>query len=155
MTALEPGSRAPSFKLKRDGGGTLSLSEFKGRNLVIYFYPKADTPGCTRESIEFSKLKAQFAKAKTDVIGVSADPVEAQDRFKKKHGIDLPLGSDPEHDMLTAYEAWGEKSLYGRKFLGVIRKTYLVDAKGRIAQIWPKVRVDGHAAEVLAAAKAL
>ena len=98
---------------------------------------------------------AQFAKAKTDVIGISADPVEAQDRFKKKHGIDLPLGSDPEHDMLTAYEAWGEKSLYGRKFLGVIRKTYLIDAKGKIAQIWPKVRVDGHAAEVLAAAKAL
>ena len=103
MAALEPGSRAPSFKLKRDGGGTLSLAEFKGRNLVIYFYPKADTPGCTRESIEFSKLKAQFAKAKTDVIGISADPVEAQDRFKKKHRIDLPLGSDPEHDMLTAY----------------------------------------------------
>ena len=155
MDALEPGSRAPSFKLKRDGGGTLSLAEFKGRNLVIYFYPKADTPGCTRESIEFSKLKAQFAKAKTDVIGVSADPVEAQDRFKKKHRIDLPLGSDPEHDMLTAYEAWGEKSLYGRKFMGVIRKTYLIDDKGRIARIWPKVRVDGHAADVLAAAQAL
>ena len=155
MAALEPGSRAPSFKLKRDGGGTLSLAEFKGRNLVIYFYPKADTPGCTRESIEFSKLKAQFAKAKTDVIGVSADPVEAQDRFKKKHRIDLPLGSDPEHDMLTAYEAWGEKSLYGRKFMGVIRKTYLIDDKGRIARIWPKVRVDGHAADVLTAAKAL
>ena len=155
MAALEPGSRAPSFKLKRDGGGTLSLAEFKGRNLVIYFYPKADTPGCTRESIEFSKLKAQFAKAKTDVIGISADPVEAQDRFKKKHRIDLPLGSDPEHDMLTAYEAWGEKSLYGRKFMGVIRKTYLIDDKGRIARIWPKVRVDGHAADVLTAAKAL
>ena len=131
MDALEPGSRAPSFKLKRDGGGTLSLAEFKGRNLVIYFYPKAD------------------------VIGVSADPVEAQDRFKKKHRIDLPLGSDPEHDMLTAYEAWGEKSLYGRKFMGVIRKTYLIDDKGRIARIWPKVRVDGHAADVLTAAKAL
>ena len=155
MAALEPGSRAPSFKLKRDGGGTLSLAEFKGRNLVIYFYPKADTPGCTRESIEFSQLKAQFAKAKTDVIGISADPVEAQDRFKKKHRIDLPLGSDPEHDMLTAYEAWGEKSLYGRKFMGVIRKTYLIDDKGRIARIWPKVRVDGHAADVLTAAKAL
>ena len=155
MAALEPGSRAPSFKLKRDGGGTLSLAEFKGRNLVIYFYPKADTPGCTRESIEFSKLKAQFAKAKTDVIGISADPVEAQDRFKKKHRIDLPLGSDPEHDMLTAYEAWGEKSLYGRTFMGVIRKTYLIDDKGRIARIWPKVRVDGHAADVLTAAKAL
>ena len=155
MAAIEPGSKAPAFRLKRDGGGMLSLAEFKGRKLVIYFYPKADTPGCTRESIEFSKLKAQFAKAKTDVIGISADPVEAQDRFKKKHRIDLPLGSDPEHDMLTAYEAWGEKSLYGRKFMGVIRKTYLIDDKGRIARIWPKVRVDGHAADVLTAAKAL
>jgi thioredoxin-dependent peroxiredoxin len=155
MAALEPGSRAPSFKLKRDGGGTLSLAEFKGRNLVIYFYPKADTPGCTREAIEFTKLKTQFAKVNTGVIGISADPVEAQDRFKKKHRIDLPLGSDPEHHMLTAYEAWGEKSLYGRKFMGVIRKTYLIDDTGRIAKVWPKVRVDGHAAEVLAAAKTL
>jgi thioredoxin-dependent peroxiredoxin len=155
MAALEPGSRAPAFKLKRDGGGTLSLADFKGRKLVIYFYPKADTPGCTRETIEFSRLKGQFVKAETDVIGVSADPVEAQDRFKKKHGIDLPLGSDPEHKMLTAYDAWGKKSLYGRTFMGVIRKTYLIGRDGEIARVWPKVRVDGHAAEVLAAAKAL
>lgn len=155
MAALEPGSRAPAFKLKRDGGGTLSLAAFKGRKLVIYFYPKADTPGCTREAIDFSRLKPQFAKVQTDVIGVSADGVEAQDKFKKKHGIGVPLGSDPEHKMLTAYEAWGEKSLYGRTFMGVIRKTYLIDAKGKIAQVWPKVRVEGHAEEVLAAAKAL
>ncbi len=155
MAALEPGVRAPSFKLKRDGGGTVSLADFKGRKLVIYFYPKADTPGCTRETMDFSRLKAQFAKAGTEIVGISADPVEAQDRFKKKHGIEVALGSDPEHKMLTAYEAWGEKSMYGRKFMGVIRKTVLIDSGGRIAQVWPKVRVEGHADEVLAAAKAL
>jgi thioredoxin-dependent peroxiredoxin len=153
--ALEPGSKAPAFTLKRDGGGSLSLAEFKGRKLVIYFYPKADTPGCTREAIDFSRLKKEFAKADTEVIGISADPAEAQDRFKKKHGLSVPLGSDPEHKMLGAYEAWGKKSMYGRSFMGVMRMTYLIDAKGRIAQVWPKVRVDGHADEVLAAAKAL
>ena len=153
--ALEPGSKAPAFDLKRDGGGAMSLADFKGRKLVIYFYPKADTPGCTREAIDFSRLKKEFAKAGTEIIGISADPVGAQDRFKKKHGLSLSLGSDPEHKMLTAYEAWGKKSMYGRTFMGVIRMTYLIDAKGRIAQVWPKVRVDGHAEEVLAAAKAL
>ncbi len=153
--ALEPGSKAPAFALKSDGGGSVSLADFKGRKLVIYFYPKADTPGCTRESIDFSRLKKQFAKADTEVIGISADPVEAQDRFKKKHGLTLSLGSDPEHKMLTAYEAWGKKSMYGRTFMGVIRMTYLIDAKGKVAQVWSKVRVEGHADEVLAAAKAL
>jgi peroxiredoxin Q/BCP len=153
--ALEPGSKAPAFTLKRDGGGSLSLADFKGRKLVIYFYPKADTPGCTREAIDFSRLKKEFAKAGAEVIGISADPVEAQDRFKKKHGLSLPLGSDPEHNMLAAYEAWGKKSMYGRTFMGVIRMTYLIDAKGKIAQVWPKVRVDGHADDVLTAAKAL
>ena len=153
--ALEPGSKAPAFTLKRDGGGAVSLADFKGRKLVIYFYPKADTPGCTKESIDFSRLKKEFAKADTEIIGISADPVEAQDRFKKKHKLSLSLGSDPEHKMLTAYEAWGKKSMYGLSFMGVIRMTYLIDAKGRIAQVWPKVRVDGHAEDVLAAAKAL
>ena len=153
--ALEPGSKAPAFTLKRDGGGAVSLADFKGRKLVIYFYPKADTPGCTREAMDFSRLKKEFAKAGAEIIGVSADPVEAQDRFKKKHGLSLSLGSDPDHKMLTAYEAWGKKSMYGRTFMGVIRMTYLIDVKGRIAQVWPKVRVDGHAEEVLAAAKAL
>jgi peroxiredoxin Q/BCP len=153
--ALDPGSKAPAFTLKRDGGGAVSLANFKGRKLVIYFYPKADTPGCTRESIDFSRLKKEFAKAETEIIGISADPVEAQDRFKKKHKLSLSLGSDPEHRMLTAYEAWGKKSMYGLSFMGVIRMTYLIDAKGKIAQVWPKVRVDGHAEDVLAAAKAL
>jgi peroxiredoxin Q/BCP len=152
---LEVGKRAPAFTLKRDGGGSVSLKDFKGRKLVVYFYPKADTPGCTREAIDFSRLRNQFAKVGTDILGVSADPVERQDKFKRKHKIALTLGSDPEHDMLTAYGAWGEKSLYGRKFMGVIRKTVLIDDQGHIARVWPKVRVEGHAQEVLDAAKAL
>lgn len=152
---LEPGERAPAFKLQRDGGGTVSLKDFKRTKLVIYFYPKADTPGCTREAIDFSRLQKQFAKVGTEVLGVSADPVEKQDKFKTKHRLTVALASDPTHDMLTAYGAWGKKSLYGRTFMGVIRKTVLIGADGRVARIWPKVSVDGHAAEVLAAAKDL
>jgi peroxiredoxin Q/BCP len=152
---LEPGSRAPAFTLKRDGGGSVSLKDFKGKKLVLYFYPKADTPGCTREAIDFSRLRNQFVKADTEIVGVSADPVEKQDKFKTKHKLSIALGSDPTHEMLTAYGAWGKKSLYGRTFMGVIRKTLLIDESGRVAKIWPKVSVDGHAAEVLAAAKAL
>lgn len=152
---LAPGRRAPAFTLKRDGGGSVSLKDFKGSKVVIYFYPKADTPGCTREAMDFSRLRNQFAKAGTEVLGVSADPVEKQDKFKTKHKLTVALASDPTHEMLTAYGAWGKKSLYGRTFMGVIRKTVLIDADGRVAQIWPKVSVDGHAQEVLAAAKAL
>lgn len=152
---LAAGAKAPAFSLPRDGGAAVALKDFKGRNLVLYFYPRADTPGCTREAIEFSRLRVAFAKAKTDVLGVSADPVAAQDRFKKKHKLAIPLASDETHRMLEAYGAWGEKSMYGRKFMGVIRKTFLIDGKGRIARVWPKVSVPGHADEVLAAAKAL
>ncbi len=152
---LTVGSKAPAFRLPRDGGETVSLADFKGRKLVIYFYPRADTPGCTRESIDFSKLKADFHKARTEVIGVSADPVTAQDKFKRKHDLTIPLASDEAHTMLTAYGAWGQKSLYGKTFFGVIRTTVLIAADGRIARIWPKVKVDGHAAEVLKAARAL
>jgi peroxiredoxin Q/BCP len=155
MAELKLGARAPAFRLDRDGGGTLSLADFKGRKLVVYFYPKADTPGCTREAMDFSRLKAQFAKADTEIVGVSADPVKAQDRFRDKHKLKVALASDPDHEMLEAYDAWGEKQLYGRKFLGIIRKTILIDRDGRIAQVWPKVKVEGHAEEVLAAAKSL
>jgi peroxiredoxin Q/BCP len=155
MAELKLGARAPAFRLDRDGGGTLSLADFKGRKLVLYFYPKADTPGCTREAMDFSRLKAQFAKADTEIVGVSADPVKAQDRFRDKHKLKVALASDPDHEMLEAYDAWGEKQLYGRKFLGIIRKTILIDRDGRIAQVWPKVKVEGHAEEVLAAAKSL
>lgn len=150
-----PGDKAPAFTLPRDGGGKISLKEFKGRNLVLYFYPKADTSGCTREAIAFTKLKAAFAKAGTDVLGVSADPVIAQDKFKAKHKLSIALGSDETKAMLEAYGAWGEKSMYGRKFMGVIRKTFLIDGAGRVLRVWPKVRVEGHAEEVLETVRAL
>lgn len=152
---LVAGSTAPAFTLQRGGGTTVSLKDFKGRNLVLYFYPKADTPGCTREAIDFSKLRAAYQKAGVDVLGVSADSVEAQDKFKKKHSLGIPLLSDESHKMLEAYGVWGKKSMYGRTFLGVTRATFLIGADGRIARIWPKVKVEGHAAEVLAAAKLL
>ena len=149
------GGKAPGFALPRDGGGTIKLADFKGRKLVLYFYPKADTPGCTKEAIAFTGLKRAFAAADTEVVGVSADPVKAQDKFRDKHGLAIALASDETHQMLTAYGVWGEKSMYGRKFMGVTRTTFLIDRTGRIAQVWPSVKVDGHAEAVLAAAKAL
>jgi thioredoxin-dependent peroxiredoxin len=152
---LALGAKAPAFSLPRDGGEKVALKDFKGRKLVLYFYPKADTPGCTKEAIAFSALRAAFAKAETDILGVSADPVTAQDKFKLKHKLTIPLASDETKDMLESYGAWGEKSMYGRTFMGVIRKTVLIDGEGRIARIWPKVRVEGHADEVLEAARAL
>jgi peroxiredoxin Q/BCP len=152
---LAAGSKAPAFSLPRDGGGAVSLADFKGQNLVLYFFPKADTPGCTTESKAFSALSKAFAKAGTAVLGVSADPVKAQDAFKAKHGLVVPLVSDETHKMLEAYGVWGEKSMYGRKFMGITRTTVLVGRDGRIARVWPKVKVDGHAEEVLAAAKEL
>jgi peroxiredoxin Q/BCP len=152
---LAVGAKAPAFSLPRDGGEKVALKDFKGRKLVLYFYPKADTPGCTKEAIAFSALRAAFAKAGTDILGVSADPVTAQDKFKLKHKLTIPLASDETKDMLESYGAWGEKSMYGRTFMGVIRKTVLIDGEGRIARIWPKVRVEGHADEVLEAARAL
>jgi len=152
---LAEGDKAPAFSLPADGGSTVSLKDFIGRNLVLYFYPKADTPGCTKEAIAFSRLRAAFAKAGTEILGVSADSIAAQDKFKAKHKLKVALASDETKKMLAAYGAWGEKSLYGRKFIGVIRKTFLIDGKGRIAHIWPKVAVEGHAEEVLSAAKNL
>jgi thioredoxin-dependent peroxiredoxin len=154
-TPLDVGDKAPNFKLQRDDGDTISLADFKGRKLVLYFYPRADTPGCTREAIDFSKLRAAFAKADADVVGVSADPVKAQDAFKKKHKLSIALLSDETHAMLEAYGVWGKKSMYGKTFMGINRITYLIRPDGRVAQVWPKVKVDGHAAEVLAATKAL
>jgi peroxiredoxin Q/BCP len=152
---LAAGAKAPAFTLPRDGGTSVSLKDFKGRNLVLFFYPKADTPGCTKESIAFSGLRADFTKAGTEILGVSADPVQAQDKFKSKHKLRIALGSDESKEMLEAYGAWGEKSMYGRKYMGVIRKTFLIDGEGRIARIWPKVSVPGHAEEVLEAAREL
>jgi peroxiredoxin Q/BCP len=152
---IRPGAKAPSFALPRDGGGTISLADFAGRKLVLYFYPRADTPGCTKEAIDFTRLKGDFAAAGTVVLGVSADPVKAQEAFRNKHQLAVPLISDERHEMLDAYGAWGEKSLYGRTFMGIIRTTVLIGADGKIARLWRNVRVDGHADEVLEAARAL
>jgi peroxiredoxin Q/BCP len=152
---LTVGSKAPAFSLPRDGGGTVSLADFAGRKLVLYFYPRADTSGCTKEAMDFSRLKGDFGRAGADVVGVSADPVPAQDKFKAKYKLAIALASDEKHRMLEAYGVWQEKSLYGRKFLGIVRTTILIGTDGRIAEVWPRVKVDGHAAEVLAAAKAL
>ncbi len=152
---LAEGSKAPAFKLPRDGGGLVSLADFKGRKLVLYFYPKADTPGCTVEAKDFSRLAPAFAKAGTAILGVSADPVARQDKFKAKHDLSVALGSDETHEMLMAYGVWAKKQLYGRTFMGILRSTLLIGPDGRIARIWEKVKVAGHAEEVLAAAKAL
>ena len=155
MTHLAAGTKAPAFALPRDGGETISLADFKGRKLVLYFYPRADTPGCTREAIAFSGLTKAFAKANTAVLGVSADPVAAQDAFKAKHRLNIPLASDETHKMLEAYGVWGEKSMYGKTFMGIVRTTFLIGADGKIARVWTNVKVDGHAEDVLAAAEAL
>lgn len=151
----ETGTKAPPFRLKRDGEGEVALSDFAGRKLVLYFYPKASTPGCTQEAIAFNGLRAQFEAADTAILGVSADPVKAQDKFRDKNALAFPLGSDESHEMLEAYGVWGEKSLYGRKFMGITRTTFLIDREGHIAQVWPKVKVAGHAEAVLKAAQEL
>ncbi|HET9716695.1 MAG TPA: peroxiredoxin [Pseudolabrys sp.] len=147
------GAKAPTFTLPKEGGGTISLRDFRGTKLVLYFYPKADTPGCTKEAIDFSRLRAEFAKAKTQVLGISADPITAQEKFKSKYRLAIPLASDESKKILAAYGAWGEKSMYGRRYMGVIRKTFLIGPDGTILRVWPKVRVPGHAEEVLSAAR--
>jgi thioredoxin-dependent peroxiredoxin len=155
MSELAAGAAAPSFTLPRDGGGTVSLTAYKGKKLVLYFYPRADTPGCTREAQAFSARASAFAAADTAVLGVSADPVAAQDAFKAKYRLAIPLASDDKHQILEAYGVWGKKSMYGKTFMGIVRTTFLIGADGKIARKWAKVKVDGHAEEVLAAAKAL
>jgi peroxiredoxin Q/BCP len=155
MNIPKVGEKAPNFTLERDGGGTVSLGDFKGRKLVLFFYPKADTPGCTTEALAFTALKAKFSKAETDILGVSADPVKAQDKFRDKHKLKVALASDEEQKILTAYGVWGEKSMYGRKFMGIRRTTLLIGANGKVAQVWENVKVPGHAEAVLEAAQAL
>ena len=154
-SGLAEGAGAPAFQLPRDGGDSVSLADFAGQKLVVFFYPRADTPGCTREAIDFTRLRDAFAAAGTAVLGVSADTVKAQESFRNKHQLAVPLISDEKHEMLEAYGAWGEKSMYGRTFLGIIRTTVLVGADGKVARVWRNVRVDGHADEVLEAAKTL
>jgi peroxiredoxin Q/BCP len=153
--SLSEGAKAPAFQLPRDGGNSVTLADYLGKKLVIFFYPRADTPGCTKEAIDFTRLSGAFADSQTAVLGVSADPLKAQEAFRDKHQLSIPLVSDETHEMLQAYGVWGEKSMYGKTFLGILRTTVLMDTRGRIARIWRNVKVDGHADEVLAAAQAL
>lgn len=149
------GAPAPDFKLPADDGGTVSLAGFKGKKVVVYFYPKADTPGCTKESMDFSRLKPEFEHAGAVVLGVSADKVAAQEKFKLKHDLTIPLASDEDRSMIEAYGVWGEKSMYGKKYMGIERATYLIGPDGKVARVWRDVKVEGHADEVLNAAKSL
>ena len=154
-SALTEGAKAPAFRLPRDGGSTVSLADYSGKKLVLFFYPRADTPGCTKEAIDFTRLSGAFAASGTAVLGVSADPPRAQEAFRDKHELATPLLSDEAHEMLEAYGVWGEKSMYGKTFHGILRTTVLIGANGRILRVWRHVRVDGHADEVLAAVRAL
>jgi peroxiredoxin Q/BCP len=149
------GAKAPGFTLPADGGGKVTLKDFAGKKLVLYFYPKDDTTGCTREAIDFSENLRAFKAAGAAVLGVSKDSAAKHDKFKQKHGLKLALGADETGAVVEAYGVWGEKSLYGRKYMGIERATYLIDGKGVIRRIWRKVKVSGHVAEVLEAVEAL
>jgi peroxiredoxin Q/BCP len=152
---LVEGSKVPAFKLPRDGGAQVSLVPDAGRKLVVFFYPRADTPGCTKEAMDFSRLASAFAAERTDVVGVSADPLKAQEAFRDKHELKVPLLSDEPHDILEAFGVWGEKSMYGRTFHGVLRTTVAIGSDRKVARIWRSVKVDGHADEVLEYIKTL
>jgi thioredoxin-dependent peroxiredoxin len=152
---LEPGDRAPDFSLPVTGGGTINLAGLKGRKAVLYFYPKDDTSGCTLEAQDFDALRDEFAAAQTEVIGISPDSLKSHDKFRLKYGLELTLAADEGKKALEAYGVWAEKSMYGRKYMGVERTTVLIDRDGRVARVWSKVKVPGHAEQVLAAAKAL
>jgi peroxiredoxin Q/BCP len=153
--SLTVGSKAPNFSLPATDGREISLESLKGRKVVLYFYPKDDTSGCTLEAQNFQALKADFAAAGTEIVGVSPDSLKSHDKFRAKYDLRFPLASDEEKSMLEAYGVWVEKSMYGRTYMGVERTTVLIDRDGTIARVWNKVKVPGHAEEVLAAAKAL
>jgi peroxiredoxin Q/BCP len=155
MANLKEGAVAPEFILPRNGGGTVSLAEFRGKSVVLFFYPKDDTSGCTAESIAFTALAGDFAAAGAVVIGMSPDSVKKHDKFAKKYDLSVILAADEEKAVLNAYGVWVEKSMYGRKYMGVERTTVLIDANGIVRRVWEKVKVPGHAEEVLAAAKNL
>ena len=153
--AITEGDMATNFSLAIDGGGMLSLKDFSGNPLVLYFYPKDDTSGCTKQATDFSTSIVKFKKLGTAVLGVSKDSLLSHEKFKIKHKLKVSLGSDPEGKLIESYGAWVEKSMYGRKYMGIERSTFLIDGKGKIARIWRKVKVSGHVEEVLATLKAL
>ncbi|MSO71340.1 MAG: thioredoxin-dependent thiol peroxidase [Alphaproteobacteria bacterium] len=153
--SIKEGDKAPAFSLPSDGGGKVSLSDYKGRPLVLYFYPKDDTPGCTKEACEFRDLLPDFAKVKAAIVGISRDSVGSHDKFKAKYELPFPLASDEDGKVCAAYGAWGERTMYGRTFMGVVRSTFLIDGKGVLRKAWRYVKLPGHVDEVLAAVKAL
>lgn len=155
MADLDMGDLAPDFTLPRDGGGSFKLSDFIGKPVVVYFYPEDDTPSCTNEAISFSQLRPEFEKAGAVVIGLSPDSVKKHDKFKAKHELAVDLASDEERKTIEAYHLWVEKKMYGRTYMGVERATFLIGRDGRIARIWRKVRVKGHAEAVLEAVRSL
>lgn len=151
---LEPGQPAPDFVLPRDGGGEVGLAGLRGRKVVLYFYPKDDTSGCTKEALAFTELAAAFEAAGAVVLGVSKDPVASHDKFRTKYDLGIALLSDAESDVAERYGVWGEKSMYGRKYMGIERATFLLDEAGTLVRIWRKVKVPGHAEAVLEAVRA-
>jgi peroxiredoxin Q/BCP len=152
---VEVGSKAPDFKLGTDGGGEISLKDLQGRIVVLYFYPKDDTSGCTKEAVAFSEAARQFDNIGAVVVGVSPDSATKHDKFKAKYGLDVTLAADEDKAVCETYGVWVQESMYGRKYMGVERSTFLIDRAGKVAKLWRKVKVPGHAEEVLAAAKAL
>jgi peroxiredoxin Q/BCP len=146
---LESGGKAPSFKLPDQDGKTVSLKEFAGAPVVVYFYPADDTPGCTKEACQFNDNLRAFSRSGVKVVGISPDGAEKHKKFRAKYGLRFPLLSDPDHEVMTAYGAWGEKTLYGKKTTGVIRSTFLIGPKGTIERAWYSVKADGHAEKVL------
>jgi peroxiredoxin Q/BCP len=152
---LAPGDKAPSFRVPTDGDGEISSTALKGKPYVLYFYPKDNTSGCTKEAVNFSAAKRKFAAAGVEIVGISKDSVESHAKFREKYTLKITLGSDSELKIANAYGVWIEKSLYGRRYMGMDRATFLVDAKGVIRQVWRKVKVPGHVEAVLSAAKAL
>ena len=152
---LNDGDKAPDFTLPRDGGETVKLSQFKGKPLVLFFYPKDDTSGCTKEAVEFSAQLDAFHRAGAEVVGISPDSVKSHDKFRDKHGLMVTLLSDEDKQVLEAYGVWAEKSMYGKKYMGVERSTFIVGKNGKIARSWRKVKVPGHVEEVLAAVQEL
>ncbi len=152
---LKEGDKAPDFSLPTDTGATVKMSKLKGKTVVVYFYPKDDTPGCTTEAKDFSCMINDFKSAGAEIIGISPDPVASKAKFRKKHDLSVQLAADEERKVVEAYGVWVEKSMYGKKYMGVERSTFLIDKSGKLVRIWTKVKVPGHAAEVLAAAKAL
>jgi peroxiredoxin Q/BCP len=155
MTEITEGSKAPAFDMATADGGRVTLDALKGRKVILYFYPKADTPGCTAEGQDFSALIADFDKAGATVIGVSRDPVKKLDRFKAKYDLKVVLASDEPEDVTEAWGVWVQKKLYGREYMGIERATFLIDGAGVVRRVWRKVSVKGHAAEVLAAVQTI